>query len=394
MTLNKANKAILLERIQSRFGGKITSNSMCDDLSNHISKCINVNISGQTLRRLFGFINDGSVTSASTVSFLVKYCGFSSLEELIKYSESIKNAEPDSQKVKIIKEFYNIKLSQEFDFNYQNACGNIAKELLQDNTLLFSLDGFLSKSPIAQVFFFERHPYIDGLSTEYSHLLKLYAQEKQNPEAQLFAYCLLHFGTVLSQNKEAATCYIEKINKIDCNPTIHPFVQARKIMSHLIHAWFLGEENELEQWIETAFDVEKKQERVNIRKAYFPFFQFIIADAFNFIGKHEEALEMVKIAEKDYKKLQNSPIEQGYYECLSLIKAIALFHTGNKKQSKEVLKQINNEDVIFSSKKYFLLQRYTLELHMTAQQSVAKRQKISQNINELVKQTGFVHYSV
>ncbi len=56
-----ASKALLLKEIQFRFGRNITSASECEELSNHVYKTIHVQISAQTLRRLFGFINDEMV---------------------------------------------------------------------------------------------------------------------------------------------------------------------------------------------------------------------------------------------------------------------------------------------------------------------------------------------
>lgn len=379
----------LRKEIQTRFGRNLVFASDCNELSHHIYKSIRVQISAQTLRRLFGFIEDGTEPSDSTISYLLQYCGFNTMNELLKHTENLGNTKLDEDNVRLIKEFYNIELSAGTDFNYQNACGNIAKQLLQDPNLLNSLAGFLSSNQVAQIFFFERHPYIDGLCNGYSQLLKLYAQEKKTLEAQLFAVSLLHLGSILAINKNEASIYIKLINQISIGNSIHPFVQARKIMANLTHAWLLGNEEEIAIWTEIAFTEERKQKRGMFKEAYFPFFQFIVADAFNFIGKYDETLRMIQIAEQDYIRLPDSPIESGYYECLSLIKAIALFNTGRKNECKSLLSEVNNEELIFSSKKYFTLQLLNLEHQMAKPQSAAKRQKIVTHINTLVKETGF-----
>lgn len=380
----------LRKEIQSRFGRNILFASDCNELSHHIYKSIRIQISAQTLRRLFGFIEDGTEPSDSTISYLLQYCGFNTMNQLLDQTEAHGNPKPDEDKIRFIKEFYNIELSAGADFNYQKACGNIAKQLFKAPNLLNSLAGFLSSNQVAQIFFFERHPYIDGLCNGYSQVLKLYLQEKKTPEAQLFAACLFHLGSILAENKTEASKYIQQINQISIDNSIHPFVQARKIMANLSHAWLLGnKKEEIEIWTEIAFTEERKQKRGTFKEAYFPFFQFILADAFNFIGKYEEALKMIQIAEHDYIRLPDSPIESGYYECLSLIKAIALFNAGRKNECKSLLNEVNNEEIIFSSKKYFTLQRLNLELQMTKPQSATKRQKIVSNINTSVKETGF-----
>ncbi len=384
----------LRDEIQTRFGRNIVFASDCNELSHHIYKSIRVQISAQTLRRLFGFIEDGTESSDSTISYLLRYCGINTMNELLKHTENHSNTKPDEDKIRFIKEFYSIELSAGVDFNYQKACGNIAKQLFKAPNLLNSLASFLSSNQVAQIFFFERHPYIDGLCNGYSPLLKLYAQEKKTSEAQLFAACLLHLGSILAENKTEASKYILQINQFSADNSIHPFVQARKIMANLTHAWLLGNEEEIAIWTEIAFTEERKQKRGNFKEAYFPFFQFILADAFNFIGKYDEALEMVQIAEHYYIRLPDSPIESGYYECLSLIKAIALFNTGRKNEGKSLLNEVNNEEIIFSSKKYFTLQLLNLELQLTKPQSAAKRQKIVSHIDTLVKETGFTVFGL
>lgn len=389
MRSNLTSRPLLLKEIQSRFGRNITFASECEELSIHIHKSIHVQISAQTLRRLFGFINDDTEPSTATISYLVRYCGFNTLNELLNHAETVSSSKPDLDKIRFVKEFYNIELSAGADFNYQKACGNIARQLFQNSELLYSLAGFLSRNKVAQIFFFERHPYIDGLCTGYFQLLKLYAQEKKAQEAQLFAVCLLHLGSILAENKTEASLYIHQINQISINDSIHPFVQARKIMAKLTHAWLFENEEDIAFWTDIAFSEERKQKRGQLKEAYFPFFQFILADAFNLIGKYKEALEMVRIAEQDYERFPDSPIELGYYECISLIKAIALFNTGRKNECKSLLNEVNNEEIIFSSKKYFLLQRLRLELQLTHPQSAAKRHKIVSNISALIKETGF-----
>jgi len=389
-----ASKPLLLKEIQSRFGRDITFASECEELSHHIYKCIHVQISAQTLRRLFGFIKDGTDPSATTISYLLRYCGFDSMQEMLKHSEVHNNSRPGLDKIRFIKEFYTIELSEGADYNYQKACGNIARQLLQDPLLLNSLSGFLSSNPVAQVFFFERHPYIDGLCTGYAKFLMLYLQEKKSPEAQLFANCFLHLGCFLSQNNLEAYKYIGKINQIKINNSIHPFVQARKIMANLTHACLVRNGEEIENWTESAFKEERNQLRGQSKEAYFPFFQFILADAFNLIGKFDKALEMVQIAERDYIRQPNSPIETGYYESLSLIKAIALYHTGKKNNCKSLLNKLNKEDIIFSSKKYFLLQRLNLEFQLAQAQSTDKKRKIAERINTLVQETGFTYFAL
>lgn len=392
MELNEYCKNKLKEKIQERYGKQINIYQECDQLSDHIYKCINEYISPQTIRRFFDFIKDGTKPSKYTISLFLKYCGFANLDDLSAncHDQQLKLDE----NISLIKQFYSIDLCGNEDFNYQNACGNIAKMILSEPKLLYALEGFLCKNPTAQIFFFERHPYVDGLGSDYIRILKNYSIEKKTNEAQLFSLCLQHLSCFLTNNWVVADQIIEQINNIEFNYKIHPFVQARRLMSNLTNAYMRSDKLLIDKWTVIAYKEELKQLRHPQKEAYFPFFQFILADTFNQIERHKDALELINIAEKEYRKQSNSPIEEGYYQSLDLIKAIALFNTGHLTESKEILKNLSINSYIFSCQKYFYIQQLHLKLKMISSESVNKKVKIKEEINELVRITGFTRFSV
>lgn len=392
MKLTSSDIKVLKEEVQKRFGKDVISSYECVQLSEHIYKVTENNISAQTLRRFLGFIKDGTQPSTYTVSVLMSYCNIDSIEELRQTDSTDETAQNLPDVVSIIKDFYNISLTPESDYNFQKSCGNVAKQILSSSLLLNDLSRFLSKNPVAQIFFFERHPYIDGLAGGYTKYIKAFITEKNTTEAQLFGNCLIHLGLFLSNKQDEADKILAAINTIGIHESIHPFVQARVIMANLLDAKAHHDEDKLHYWTELAFSEERKQKRYPDKEAYFPFFQFILADAFNLVGKYDEVLEMIDIASTDYKKLDNSPIEDGYYTALILINAIALFHKGNISASKELLETVDHLEFIFTSKKYFLIQKLLLHLHLAKPQSTKKKQTISKEIDKLVLETGFTYF--
>jgi len=394
MKINNQEKQLLINEVQRRFGRKLNSSFECVQLSEHINKYTGDSVSPQTLRRFFGFIEDNTKPSSYTIAILLKYCNRNSLKELTTLEEKTTSDQIPFSTLYAIKEFYNIELTPEFDFNFQKACGNIAKLILSTPNLLNELSGFLCTNPVSQVFFFERHPYIDGLCSEYADFIRLYIKEKNTIESKLFGNCLIHIGLVLSRRDNEADEVLKVINSIEVDAGIHPFVQARKIMANLLSSKNRNDVSAIKRWTEKAFQLERKQERYPVKGAYFPFYQFILADAFNLIGLYVESLEMLYIANTEYKRDPMGPIEDGYYDAMNLLKANALFHTGNQKDCKQLLSEINNEELVFSSKKYFLLQRYNLELELTKEQSESKRSKLINNINRLIEETRFSYFCV
>ena len=158
--------------IENRYGKPITFSSECIDVSKHILNTTGLNISAQTLRRMLGFIDNKVMPSKNSLEIIALYCGYNSFKDLIQSQKKQINISKNDN-ITIIKSFYNIDLHAAYDFNYQNACGNIAELILKDRSLLNQVSSFLSKNKIAQIFFFERFPYIDGLCNGYETSLKI-----------------------------------------------------------------------------------------------------------------------------------------------------------------------------------------------------------------------------
>lgn len=376
------------QHISDRFGKPITFSNECEELSLHIKYVTGVKISAQTLRRLLGFIKDDVKPNTSTLKVICEYCGLDEVDQLYQ-SNNNQLTSIDLEKISLLKGFYDIELTLGYDFNYQKACGNIAQKIINQPKYLEALSGFLTKSSVAQIFFFERFPFIDGIAGNYKKHFKRYVQSKKNNEAQLFGNCILFLGAFLTQHKKDMIHYIKLINSIVVNPEMHPFPQARKIMSNILFHHCLKDSEAVYKWKLIAFDEEKKQLRGNTPSAHFPFFQFVMADAFNLIGDYEAAFEMIKRADLDYKRYDNGVVELGYFECFDLVRAIAYFNSGKKDEALRILNRIESSKFIFIYHAYFLIQQKTLELNMCKSQATKKYQKLNAEIDSLVNKTGF-----
>lgn len=382
----------LKHQIQLRYGNEILFSKDCEQLSVDIFEITSIKISAQTLRRLFGFINDGVQISNSSINFLAQYCGFENYEDFLKYNNT-KVLEVDSKDIKYIKLFYSITPNGSgLDENYHNASKNLAKLLLKNDSLLASTSTFLAKNKSAQIYFFERFPFIDKLASGYNLHLKKYLEQKKNKESLLFGNCLLYLGYALSKDNKRSTLlkYINSI-KFDEN-TIHPFPLARLYVSNILENYLNNDSVELEKWIsrslKQAYVLNKsKKEFVN-----FPYFQFILADVLNLIERPQEASEVLEICELDYKRLPDFSLDEGYIEALDLIKAINLFQLGKVSESKRILNRIHSKDIIFIMHDYFQIQRLIIELKMIKTKSSKKYQLKEIELNRLINKTKFYFF--
>lgn len=382
----------IAQHIINRFGKPILFSKECEKLAVHIRYITGTKVSAQTLRRILGFINDGITPSKNTIQVICDYCGLDNIKQL-QNSNSHNYTSIDLEQIALYKDFYDIDFTPSYDFNYHKACGNIAKKIINQTKYLDALSGFLTKSPVAQIFFFERFPFIDGIAGDYKKHFKRYVQSKKDNEAQLFGNCILFLGAYLTKNKKDMIYYLNIINNIIINPEMHPFPQARKIMSNLLFHYYSRDSETVNKWKLIAFEEEKKQIRGNMPGAHFPFFQFVMADAFNLIGDYEAAIEMINRADLDYKRYDNGLVELGYFECFDLLRAIAYYHCGRKEDASRVLSRIESSKFIFICHDYFLIQQKTLELKLCKSVATQKYQKLKTELGWLINKTKFTAFS-
>ena len=172
--------SLLHKKVENRFGRPIKFSYECVELSTHIKKSINTNISPQTLL----------------------------------LNKENKEQQVDESVVETIKQFYSIEINKSYDINYQRASGNIAKLIVTNSALFNKLSGFLAKKESSQIYFFERYPYIDGLNESYLSHLQKYMQNKQTIESDLFGYSLHFLSHYLRENFDELPKYIKKINEM------------------------------------------------------------------------------------------------------------------------------------------------------------------------------------
>ena len=377
--------------IQNTLGQEILYSKDCILLEEDIFDNIHLKISAQTLRRLFGFLADKVQISNTSLKHLSNYCGYTSYNELLndRYISSEDNYTSD---LKYIKLFYSVDFSNSnFDENYHNASKNLAKTILKNKGLLDKTATYLAKNKTAQIYFFERFPYIDGLANGYQIHLQKYLKEKKNTEAQLFGYCLLYLGLALSNNSNR-TEVLNKLNALKITESIHPFPLARKYMSNILEHYLNNNSIELEKWIKESLNESAKVYKLKKEYSIFPFFQIIIADVLNLINRPNEAAEIIKIAELDYKRIPNSSLDTGYFEVFDLIKAINLFQLGKINDAKRILKRTKSTDVIFIMHDYFLIQRLMIELQLIQSKKSIKYVAKCNELKKVIRKTNFTFF--
>lgn len=384
--IDKIQKEQLSKYVYDKFGKKLKYSHQCIQLSAEIKSITGKNIGANTVRRFLGFLNHNFSTSLTTLNILSEYAGFHDW-----YSFTEKDTSTSfmpltlDQEALLYLNFYAIDVKTEGDMNYHNVCRNIAVRILYNPVLLEKLAPLLAKIPTAQIYFFERFPYIDGLCNSYKRSIQLYLQKKTD-EAQIFGNCLLFLSAYLCNNHEDLKTYHVRLNQHPLNDSMHPFAIARYIGSNLLYAHIKRENTvgwvaEVNKW--NNFFLRKE----NMSFWQYPYFQHMICDYLNLAGYFNDSYQIVKTKDHLVKKYE---IEKGYEEALDVITHISRYAKSPDKFMNWLAATDSPNNISPLFKKYFELQ--VLCVHRSLLPKGKKLKNVNIKIEELVTQTGFTYF--
>ncbi|GAA4318740.1 hypothetical protein GCM10023184_03140 [Flaviaesturariibacter amylovorans] len=298
------------------FGKPLTHSFECELLSTDIRKVTGQAISPQTLRRLFGFLRSDFSPAVRTLNTLALYTGFTGWHGFLgKQARQEDTYRPLTlaEEAGLYLDFYKVDLRTEADMNYHNAARNMALRILFNPGLLAALAPALARHPVAQVYFFERFPFIDGLCGPYRRFLPLYLQKKGR-EAQLYGNNLLFLSAWLCGDLKEQQLFINRIRRLPLDESLHPFIIGRSIGSQLLY------ELEHGRGIDRLLAEAQRWQQHFLRREpggvwQFPYFPFVLADYLNLAGYYEESHALLRPVMSTRRRFS---IEPGYPEALQI----------------------------------------------------------------------------
>jgi len=372
--------------IHQSFGKAITHSVECEQLSADVQRVTGQYLSPNTLRRFLGFLQSPFSPAPKTLNTLAAYTGFSNWPSYIQkeHKEEYSPMTID-QEINLILGFYQIDMKEEGDMNYHNACRNIALRIISNPALLEKLSPQLAKNPVSQIYFFERFPFIDGLCREYKRSVQLYLQKKTG-ESKVFGQCLLLLSEFLCGNYKSVRMQFEKLKIHTPNTSMHPFVVARYIGSHILDRKVRNES------IDDCVVESNKWNNYFLHKEsntfwQYPYFQHMMAGYYNLAGYFDEAYHLVRTVKYVQKKIE---IEKGYMEALEIVSQLS----HHKHQPEAFKKWVRTtsclEECVPFFKKFYKLQ--VLSAYRNLLNEGKRKQEVATQITDLVKQTGFRHF--
>ena len=379
---------ILKEEVYETYGRRIASYRDCVQLADEIYNKTSFRIHQNTLRRYFGLVRTEHAPSLGTIDILSKYCGFDSLNELLRFrNKDAKcniNGEGKSILNYLVSLFEFTKIRNVNDETFLAVVKQVILFLQKNPELIDKFQRAIAKTKNGQEFYFEQFVNIDKLNFYYGDGLRFYLNEKKTIEAQIFGNSLLLFKAWLSNDGENLKKHFNEVTKKRLPKNVPPFASGHYYASHLFHAEQLGfNTQEILLNTQHVHNTIKSSHNKNI---LFPEFEYTIVNALVLTHHYKEALYYLDYAENNY-ATRHSYIYEGYYGNLNLMKSIALSRTGEKKKAIAIYNSIRPSQFFFLSKKtnmmlYFLLSGYLNK----------KRDKEDEQFQKLIEETGYIKY--
>jgi hypothetical protein len=219
----------LQKNVMKHFGKHIHTATDCEQLANDIIRKLNVNISGQTLRRFFGLIKSSSAPVSIHWIFFPDIVD----QAIFKYSEHYSNAELEA--------FFGEREENERD--YWRKGEDLCCRISDSSEMLVSIHHRLMSFPLVRKYFIECHPMRDMIGTVYSQYFLAYLKFNQSNEAKIFAYGFLFHGAFLQQNSELMELYYRKVKETKLKAEVFVIPAGLKFGVQLLYADFIQNED-------------------------------------------------------------------------------------------------------------------------------------------------------
>jgi hypothetical protein len=379
--------AALKTEVEHTFGRPVFTFKDCIQLSDEIYTKTKVQISPNTLRRLFGLVKADCAPSKSTLHILAKYCGFhsiSSLPQTISQNRSTSALDRESILHFLVQMFDEVPLHEMKQEAYLVLLKYTLFILNRDEQLAEEFQRQVAKTLNGQLFYFEQFVHLDKLDKYYGEGLRYYVNEKNTPEAECFTYSLLVFRYWLTDESKKlceAYAHIEKYNGYKFRTAnLHGMFYA----ASLLHAQTSGERRQ-----QVMQEVQKFHGTHSIKKEKvkdFPFLEYFASFALVLTEQYAEALYYIQFALDNYYK---HPLYEslGYYNILDLLKGIAHAGVGEKRKAEKIYSSIKTADFAFRSKKFS-----TLLFLLLACKLKKKVHGKEDQLSALVQDTGFKRF--
>jgi hypothetical protein len=390
--------------VESVFGKRVVNRPDCEELSIAVYNKTKLSINYNTLRRFFGIAGqkNNSNVSKSSLDILAVYCGFLSyfdfctqlgaIDNLGKlYKLQLEVIQQDSFTIATTEKYLSQLNKNEHQFSLMNFIvlvafnrGDLAflKQIFKIKKVFNGDDYFIAhlyfliqtigvqvqihpqfseelwkswaNEKQARFFYFELFVDMNNLINSHYIGIEYYLKHTTKHQDLIFAQSLLAWRYLMLGNIKKAKKEISKIENIPLKEDIHPIPIARFFNCKLLMEYM--ETGNVS--INLLNEISKYQKLFSTNTQ--PFFEHFITEGLAATNCIDLALNFIHEANKKVQLNQNFYLN-GSSERMKIIEAYCLMKNGNKKESKELIKKINLEDLDSISREYDSIFFYAID---------------------------------
>ena len=345
--------ALLKKQVLNKSGIQLVRSVDCDQLAKEISKQTQTYVNGITFKRLFGYTKYPFNPSIQTLDILSQYIGYKNWYEFEFY---LSDKKPISkQELEIYLSFYDLDLVNDVSAHegaFQSVSRKIALRFREDSNALILHLSELIKKPYAQIFFVEHFPDYDNLCNYYYKVVEEYLEHKKTREAQLYGNCMLFLHSFWLLDKKCCGKYLQQINKIKIDESIHPYVIGRYYACNLLYEAFYKDGKNIEKLYNSYLQLRNLLPKDGKHFYDFPASEYIVSEALLHCKEYQKCQQITDLGFKDY-NLKMEFVRKGYYRQMQLFWLISSKKINPKTQIDLQLEKIEPKNFYFISQKYF-----------------------------------------
>jgi hypothetical protein len=356
--INKQHLKILLQKVLEVSDIQLLRSVDCDKLAKLVSEKTNSYVNGISFKRLYGFTKYPFSPSIQTLDIFSQFIG---CNNWYHFESTLANKQPISkQELDIYLSFYDIDLVNDVhphEGGFQSVSRKIALRFREDsNALLRSIDSLVSK-PYAQIFFVEHFPDYDNLCNYFYKIYEGYVKYKNTREAKLFGNSMLFLKSFWLLDKKDCGKYLQQINKIKVDSSIHPFLIGRFYACNLLYDSFFRNGENIQEIYFDFLKIRKDLPKKGKHFYDFPAAEYIVSEALLHCKKYQKCIEIVELGLNDF-SLKMEFVRKGYYRQMQLLWLIASKRLNQDFKIDSHLVKIKSENFYFISQKYFTVLLY------------------------------------
>lgn len=234
----------LRQELENSFGRKVLSSRDCLQMVDDIYQKTGYTVNANTLRRFFGLVKSNYSASPSTLSILLKYCGFNSQEDLENITSGIKT-DTTINKEEVHHFLVSIFKSLPVEDSSNPAADTLVQQFIifleRNPDLIEKFQREIAATAAGQYYYFERSVNMDRLNGYYGEGLRFYQRSKNTNEAIVFANSVQVLRYWLTGNNELLEKAMAAMSAINVNNSYPPHIMGRYIAARLYHAHIKGE---------------------------------------------------------------------------------------------------------------------------------------------------------